>query len=255
MNDSPNNAQGNDALENLRLHDRFARKMANKFTTHFAVRNAIPIELARKMVFEDLLAAARLAIVAASKSFDASRGNKFLTYAAWRILGALQQEMARMDEVGPSFDGAVRNERYAQKQKEEAGGECRPMRQRFENEHKGATFDAIIGMTAVEEEVDEQTFFNMVMEVLPKRSVEILRMRMFEGLSLGEISERVGIVRQNISPILKYIMKRVKKLAIEKQDILPFRLTEEDKNHVVEHLYNFTKERKWNTSKKVASSK
>jgi RNA polymerase sigma factor (sigma-70 family) len=118
---------------------------------------------------EELAGEAQLALCQASESFDEARGVRFATFAAWRINGALCDELRRQTPKGYRHapDDAPSIETLDQ-------------------------VDVIDPAPPAEEAVERLDLVDDVLAELPERHEVICRLAFMAGLSQARVAEAVG---------------------------------------------------------------
>lgn len=195
---------------------------------------------------EDLEQVARLGLLKAIDGFDATRGNRFSTYATPTILGELRRHFRDrswamrvprdLKEALPQIRAAVANlatENGRMPDTEEVAvatnlemGEIRDAIAASRAAHP-ASLDAPVAMRSAEggevplvEQVGgsdknlDQVEFNVMLEqrleALTEREREVLHLSFVEDLTQSDIGERVGLSQMQVSRILSAALEKLR---------------------------------------------
>jgi RNA polymerase sigma factor FliA len=183
--------------------------------------------LPQSVELDDLVAYGQLGLVEAARSFDPERGNRFTTFAYYRIRGAIYDGMAKMSWFGRGASQA-QTERLANEvlrgeaedeQDSGAPGECsrggqgdgevrwlrrvsralavvhfaaRPHADSEGDAAEPADDSILSGPTAaIQREVHEK--LNELIDGLPTQAAKLIRATYFEGLTLQAAGQRLGM--------------------------------------------------------------
>jgi RNA polymerase sigma factor FliA len=174
---------------------------------------------------DDLIAYGQVGLAEAARDFDAARGNRFSTFAYYRIRGAIYDGLSKLCGISR---GQYQQARYQQMAGEvlaedaeqpavspEYGGPAAPAQDRdlswfrdlsrtlavvslitgsghnlADKGPSGDSSDAPPSM-AIDKEVSE--ILHRLVNSLPKQESELVRATYFEGLTLQEAAQRLGI--------------------------------------------------------------
>ncbi len=161
----------------------------------------------QKVAIEDLIAYGQLGLIQAIRSFDASHGTKFTTYAWYRVRGAIFDGLATMawfnrgsfergeyeqpdEEERPSGNSAKANIGTASDSRSSLAGRRAPnIDGNYQDNLPGnsPSGDAV----ALHQEL--LAFLRDLISALPEKEAGIVRGVFFEGRTLTEAARRVGI--------------------------------------------------------------
>jgi RNA polymerase sigma factor FliA len=184
--------------------------------------------LPQSVELDDLVAYGQIGLVEAARSFDPARGNRFSTFAYYRIRGAIYDGMAKMSWFGRSGSAQAHSNRLSNEVlRGEAEGEETPEAQtesskgdqaerdvrwlrrvtralavvhfatRGSEDRDGSAAEpadesAVAGPTAaIQREVYEK--LNKLVDGLPTQAAKLIRATYFEGLTLQEAGQRLGM--------------------------------------------------------------
>ena len=182
--------------------------------------------LPQSVELDDLVAYGQLGLVEAARSFDPSRGNRFTTFAYYRIRGAIYDGMAKMSWFGRAARQAQADRLANEVLRGEAEGEQADSVEECSTSDSGDSDvrwlrrvsralavvhfatrpdadsdgyaaepedDSIpAGPTAaIEREVHEK--LNELIDGLPTQAAKLIRVTYFEGLTLQEAGQRLGM--------------------------------------------------------------
>jgi RNA polymerase sigma factor FliA len=166
---------------------------------------------------DDVIAYGQVGLAEAARDFDPSRGNRFSTYAYYRIRGAMYDGLAKMTWFGRGHHQRVRYEQMAgeslaedsqRPQATDEDGELRWFRNLSRAlavvhllAHRERSEDGVASITesgrfappiqAMDHEISQK--LNDLIDHLPHEEGAIIRAAYFEGLSLQEAGQRLGI--------------------------------------------------------------
>jgi RNA polymerase sigma-B factor len=225
-----------DVSARAELVERFlplARKLARRY------------ERANEPV-EDLVQVASLALLKAIDRFDATRGDAFSSYAVPTILGELKryfrnsgwavhvprglqervlevnnamEELSRSLGRSPSIQQlSLRLHLSAEEVLEamEAGDAYSttsldaPRRDNGSDEDPGTIADRLGAIDDRFDLIEETAGLDRGLKALPERERTILFLRFAEGLTQGEIAERIGISQMHVSRLIRRAVERVR---------------------------------------------
>jgi RNA polymerase sigma factor for flagellar operon FliA len=144
---------------------------------------ARPLKHAWPLEAEEFESAALLALVEAAQSFDPTRGVKFATFARYRIWGALRDVQREM--VTRGWRGDVANMPTVTGLTPDA-------------EERGTVLGATPEPPA-DREVEAVDWVTGVLRHLPGKHREACRLMYLEGLTQGEVAERMGYSKSRVS--------------------------------------------------------
>ena len=140
---------------------------------------------------EDCLQAARMGILRAADKWDSSSGTKFLTYAGWYILSALQEEVGETS----GRVGRVADRRYGK-----AKGFASIDAPLGSTEDSGTLLHELGEESQRIDQLDANEALDHYLELLDDRERDIL-LRRTNGETLTEIGSRHGLARERIRQI------------------------------------------------------
>ncbi len=175
---------------------------------------------------DDLIAYGQLGLVEAAQSFDSSRGCQFSTFAYYRIRGSIYDGAAKMtwglrdaptESCGsPACEAAARRTGQREAIAQKAGEERPRVRQREthavavvslsqqsdddSDSEPGClvdTLQAAPSATAVESEISEK--LHELIDSLPQAAAALIRATYFEGRTLEEAGQRLGLTKSGAS--------------------------------------------------------
>jgi RNA polymerase sigma factor for flagellar operon FliA len=177
---------------------------------------------------DDLIAYGQLGLVEAARSFDSSRGCQFSTFAYYRIRGSIYDGAAKMtwglrdapeESCGsPACEAAAGRPGQREAIAEKAGEE-RPLARQREAAHAVAVVSlsqsdedsesvsgCLVDMsqaappaTAMESEMSEK--LHELIDTLPQAAAALIRATYFEGLTLEEAGQRLGLSKSGASRV------------------------------------------------------
>lgn len=176
---------------------------------------------------EDLIQVGMIGLIEASRSYDATQGASFRTYAGIRIQGAILDELRRLDVLSRRsrrksnqlfaaeclLEQKLQRPPTACELATDTGltiEECDELNRNF-YERNAVTLDATIvsqvadSMRSPDEELEEQEFQSWLAQQLarlPDRQRFIVRLYYHDGLTLAEIALMYGISQARVSQIL-----------------------------------------------------
>lgn len=187
---------------------------------------SLAVQIHRKLPacieLDDLIAYGQLGLVEAAQSFDTSRGCQFSTFAYYRIRGSIYDGAAKMtwglrdapeDSCeSPACEAAAglpgQREVIAQQ-----AGEERPLARRREavvslSQQSEEDSESVSGClvdasqaappaTAMESEISEK--LHELIDTLPQAAAALIRATYFEGLTLEEAGQRLGLSKSGAS--------------------------------------------------------
>lgn len=181
---------------------------------------------------EDLVAFGQVGLVEAARAFDPARGGRFTTYAYYRIRGAILDGLSRLSWFSRRDYHACRYERMANEvlaleaaNGEPGGGTLQeeslwlrdvsrtlavvylatgPEGEEMDLEDRAAPSPAALAM-----EGELRDSLHGLIEALPADAGRLVRDIYFEGLSLTEAGERLGISRAWASRLHSKTLKRL----------------------------------------------
>lgn len=191
---------------------------------------SLAVQIHRKLPasieLDDLIAYGQLGLVEAAHSYDSCRGCQFSTYAYYRIRGSIYDGVAKMTwglcdapaESGglPASEAAARRTGQREAIAQEMGEERRRVRQR--ETHAVAVIslsqqseddsDSLLGClvdtlqaapsaTAAESEISEK--LHELIDTLPQAAAALIRATYFEGRTLEEAGQRLGLTKSGAS--------------------------------------------------------
>lgn len=185
----------------------------------------IHCKLPRSVDLDDLVSYGQLGLVEAARDYEASRGGQFTTYAYHRVRGAILDGLAKMrwfnqaDYHGGKYErmaGDVLDDQHAEHEASERGAGDRGALTDDVRWFKGAsTALATVFLvssraemgdgpesisdpstptpqaSAMKREVSKK--LNELIDALPTQAASLIRGAYFEGLTLKEAGERIGI--------------------------------------------------------------
>lgn len=183
---------------------------------------AIHRKLPPAVELDDLISYGQVGLVEAAREFDPARGNRFSTYAYYRIRGAIYDGLSKMSWFGRSEQSHIRAEERANAVLEAEAEDPGPAGAGQDPESDLRWFRrvtralAIVHLTtgsepgepantesladpsapsgvaaAMREEVYRK--LHEVIETLPKDAAQLIRATYFEGLTLQEAGRQIGI--------------------------------------------------------------
>lgn len=186
---------------------------------------SLAVQIHRKLPasieLDDLIAYGQLGLVEAAQSFDSSRGCQFSTYAYYRIRGSIYDGAAKMswglrEDAGQSSEspacGAAAGLPGEKETRAEKAGEEPPAARRREPMHAVAvvslsqqseddseavpvclvdTLQPAPSASAMETEMSEK--LHALIDTLPQAAAALIRATYFEGLTLEEAGQRLGL--------------------------------------------------------------
>jgi RNA polymerase sigma factor for flagellar operon FliA len=193
---------------------------------------SLAVQIHRKLPasieLDDLIAYGQLGLVEAAHSYDSSRGCQFSTYAYYRIRGSIYDGAAKMTwglrDAPAESRGPPECETQTQRPSgerataEEASGEERALARHREATHAVAvislsrqskddsesepgglvdTSQTAPPATAMESEMSEK--LRELIDMLPQSAAALIRATYFEGLTLEEAGQRLGLTKSGAS--------------------------------------------------------
>jgi RNA polymerase sigma factor for flagellar operon FliA len=174
--------------------------------------------LPRRIELDDLVSFGQVGLAEAARDFDPQRGNSFTTYAYYRIRGAIFDGLGKMAWFGRADHARLRFESSANNALELASGESESGNVqgdiRWLKQVGGTLAMAYLCSQASDEETDaaasledhsipapptaviqQETFRKLreLIDELPADAAALIRATYFEGLTLKEAGERIGI--------------------------------------------------------------
>lgn len=172
--------------------------------------------------FEDLMQAGMEGLLDAIEKFDPSKGNKFQTYASWRIKGAILDSITRLDWTPRSVREDIRatirtiEKHYETAQTEptvgaiaEAQGigvdEVRIIigqRDRTHMVHMEQEIMEVVAPTTDNEQDEKAVAIRVIMErVLTPEERAFVRLKFYEGYTNREIMSRMNLTPTNLKSL------------------------------------------------------
>jgi len=152
--------------------------------------------------FDDLYSAGLIALVEASRRFDAGRGVDFRTYAKHRVYGAMLDELRRLDTVS-------RDRRRAIREGSESP-EAPPAPRLVDIAAAAGVPDE---SPTVEDELDRRRALHRMREateLLPPRLRLVLRLRITEGWTLREVADHLGVTEARACQLVGEVVRRLR---------------------------------------------
>jgi RNA polymerase sigma factor for flagellar operon FliA len=184
---------------------------------HIGYAHAIAADLLRgcspDILRSDLERAAELGLVQAANSYDSSRGISFVTYAYYRIRGAVYDEL-RQSRRGNKFEEAA-NE-YMKDYTSNTALAVRPDAAEVKKVASHVVMSYLLSIDNLSHEPaskttespiermlrkERQETIHRALRQLPKRNREVLEGYYFQDLSLKQIGRRMGISESRVSRI------------------------------------------------------
>jgi RNA polymerase sigma factor FliA len=196
-------------------------------------------KLAQKGDLDDLIAYGQVGLAEAAREFDAERGNQFSTYAYYRIRGAIYDGLGKMNWFGRAHYQQAKREQMDQEavksSNEEPGAvrtddkELGPRQPRGLNGGLNAIYLAVNNQMLRDSSsepfpmVDRSALtpstvlmgresrekLHELINTLPADEANFIRAAYFEGLSLQEAGEKMGISKSWASRLHERILSRL----------------------------------------------
>lgn len=187
----------------------FAWQQAHKFSK--SMKNERPwldsVELA-----EDLASAAVSGLVKAAQRFDSNRPHefddtpvKFLTYAGWYVLQAIQEQTRHWHPISPSF---VQVRASWDRKRKTQSRECVVrINKALDLDSDEADVLTDIPDSSV---AHYSSDFVSMMECVPRRHRQVLRAHFQDNLSYSEIGSKLGVSRQRVMQIVSSAIDKIR---------------------------------------------
>jgi len=148
---------------------------------------------------DDLFQTAFAGVLRAAQTFDPTRGNSFTTHAVHGCRGGIA---SYLDAVTPA---GMKHLRRAK------GGYLDKTRSLQEQTAAGGDLSEVVEVRDEwRQEHDSNEAFERLIESLPERHQEIIRLRFREGLKLRECGRRFGIGQERVRQILHAAFARIR---------------------------------------------
>lgn len=203
--------------EELRVGELYRETKNELVHSHLGYAHAIAAELLKgcppNIQRGDLDRAAELGLVQAANSYDASRGISFVTYAYYRIRGAVYDELRQTRRVN-KFEEAA-NE-YMKDYTSNMPPAVTPGAGELKNVASRVVISYLLSIDSLSHEPaskttespiermlrkERQQTIHRALGELPKRTREVLEGYYFQDLSLKQIGYRMGISESRVSRI------------------------------------------------------
>jgi RNA polymerase sigma factor for flagellar operon FliA len=156
------------------------------------VRRNVPV----RVDIEELIAYGNLGLAEAARDFDPGLGNKFITFAYYRIQGAIYDGLTTMTWGSKGYYRKMRYTHMANQVLEQSYNDRIDSDNGSENQESDALQEAVSKEQAPEEQVQRievsQQLRTMV-KSLPENESRLIELIYFEGLSLQDASARIGV--------------------------------------------------------------
>ncbi len=220
--------------------------------THYAplvtqVATRVIAKLPDTVELADLVSYGMFGLIDAVEKFEADRGFKFETYAATRIRGAIIDELRAADWVPRSVRSKARTLEHATRTLEQellrpvtdedvathlgwATGEVRTVRAQVALSHVAAldgmpsepdtqpipTLGALVPGAAHHalEARERSALLASAVQMVRDREQEVLRLYYYEGLTLAQIGEILGVTESRVSQIHSAAVKKLRETLI-----------------------------------------
>ena len=149
---------------------------------------------------EDLFSAGMVGLMVASRSYDASRGAEFKTYAYHRIRGAILDELRRLDFLPRS-----------QREKARADGREAPAMVAIPTDEDGQESLAAGELEPGCETEDLRDLLLREVDRLPEKMRIVMTLYYQEGLRMREIGDRLGLTESRVSQIHSNAVSRLRR--------------------------------------------
>lgn len=188
----------------------------------------------RQIELDDLIAFGQVGLAEAARDFDPARGNSFTTYAYYRIRGAIFDGLTKMAWFGRADYARMRFDASAHSVLELEGGESETgdLKDdvRWLKQMAGTLAMSYLSGHAVDEDSDaaatledrsvqappaaamrRETIARLheLIDTLPKDAASLIRGTYFEGLTLKEAGERIGISKAWASRLHSRTLERL----------------------------------------------
>lgn len=168
--------------------------------------------VARRITWDDAVAAATLGLVEAARRFDPSRGTRFTTFAVWYCRSRVQDAATTGGVVSvPRIDrGATRREETAACAAR-ATARHRPLAADWEESMPHADASAVRDAEAA---AHAAARVGPLLRRLDARSREVVLARL-SGETLADVGRRLGVTRERVRQIQARAMRRMRALAAQ----------------------------------------
>ncbi len=199
---------------------------------------AIHRKLPPTVELDDLIAYGQVGLVEAAREFDPARGNRFSTYAYYRIRGAIYDGLAKMSWFGRNEQNQLRAEERANavleaevQERGEAGAQADPESDLrwFRRVTRALAIVHLATGTAPGEPSEAESVadpaapsavsvamreevyrkLHELIETLPEDAAQLIRATYFEGLTLQEAGRRIGISKSWASRLHAKALQRL----------------------------------------------
>lgn len=193
---------------------------------------------AQKADLEDLIAYGQVGLAEAARDFDPERGNEFSTYAYYRIRGAIYDGLSKMNWFGRTHYQQVRYEQKANEVLKSSNEAATPPRTGDEEVDarwfRDLSCNLMVVYLATGSQlndgrleafpVEDQSTplppavvigretcqkLNELINTLPANEAKLIRSTYFEGLTLQEAGEKLGISKSWASRLHDRILKKL----------------------------------------------
>lgn len=185
--------------ENLNLVYSVAREMKN--------------HLPKVVELEELIADGMVGLTLAAERFDPDRGNRFSTYAAWRIRGMILDGLRSRDVVGRrrNWDSDDIRLQPALRLDQPAPS------LRYEADH-GSLGDAIPDRRDAFVHWENQDLMHWVLDSLTRRERDVVIWMYWEDWTVGDIGRHLGVTEGRVSQIHTGALHKMR-LAMQQADL------------------------------------
>ena len=185
---------------------------------------------------EDLTGYGQLGLVEAAAEFDDSRGSRFSTYAYYRIRGAIYDGLSKMSWISRAQYGKLKNQQMATEVLRQDSEEKKPTgggtlesdihwfvdvsralavvylaTAREDGEKAGILLEDESSPEPQSEAINREMHMKLrgLVDGLPEEAASLIRATYFEGLTLKEAGERLGISKSWASRLHKRTLLRL----------------------------------------------
>ena len=204
-----------------------------------SIASSIHRKLPPQVELEDLIAYGQIGLVEAARDFDPMRGSRFSTYAYYRVRGAIYDGLAKMTWFSRSQQNQVRCEQMGNEALRLEGEEEEPAEKRtievdmrwlrnvtralavvyLATHRSGETEGDIRASSLVDESSPEGSAaasdreivekLHQLIEALPEEAKSLIRATYFEGLTLQEAGQRLGVSKSWASRLHAKTLQRL----------------------------------------------
>ena len=166
--------------------------------------------VARRITWDDAVAAATLGLVEAARRFDPARGNRFTTFAVWYCRSRVQDAAAAGGVVTvPRTDRGARRREETAARAARAAGRHRPLSADWEESMPHADDAAIRDAESAAHAAGRA---GALLRRLDARSRDVVLSRA-RGEALADVGRRLGVTRERVRQIQAKAMRRLRALA------------------------------------------